>query len=363
MDNEVVSDKQGIALIILFIIGSSSIVVPGLAAKIDVWIAIILSVLIALPMALISSRLHDIFPERDLFDIIEICFGKFIGKVIILLFTWFVFELSAQVLRNFSQFVTISSLDETPLIVPMISIGILIIFLLKKGIYVMSRWSETVIVVPISLIFLTSLLLIPKMNINNIRPVLYNGINPVLKGAFGALSFPFGQTVLFTMFFSKFERRKSPYKVYTIGLLIGGLLLLITSLTNILVLESDTASILYFPSLATSSIISIGNSAQRFEVISAIIFITGQFLKISLLILCSCKGISKIFGCNDYRFIATPMVLLMINVCYLLHDSIMDFYEWVAELLPYYSLPFQVFFPIIIWITAEIKKKSLDKSN
>ncbi|MCM1988350.1 GerAB/ArcD/ProY family transporter [Oceanirhabdus seepicola] len=132
MNNEVVSDKQGISLIVLFIIGSSSIVVPGLPANNDVWLAIILSVLMAMPMALIASRLHVIFPERDLFDIIEICFGKFLGKILILSFTWFVFKLAAEVLRNSSQFLNTSSLTETPLIIPMICISMLILFIVKK---------------------------------------------------------------------------------------------------------------------------------------------------------------------------------------------------------------------------------------
>ncbi|SHH80319.1 GerAB/ArcD/ProY family transporter [Clostridium grantii] len=361
MNEKLVTDKQGVCLIVLFIIGSSSIVVPGLDAKKDVWLAIIISILISMPLVIISSRLHVIFPEKDLFDIIETCFGKFIGKLIVFLYTFFVFHSAAEVLRNFSQFVIVSNLSKTPLIVPMICISILIAFMVNKGINVMGRWSETFIVIPVGLILVRSLFLIPDMNINNLLPVLYNGMGPVLKGAFTSWSFPFGQTILFTMFFSKFKSKKSPYKIYTLGLLLGGILILITSLTNILVLGVSTVSISYFPSFATSERINVLTVDQRLEIVSALIFIIGQYIKISILVLCSCKGVSKIANCSDYRFIVTPTSILMVNICYYLHTSVMAFYEWVAQVFPYYALPFQMFFPIIIWVTAEVRNKYFSK--
>lgn len=61
MNKEVISDKQGIPLIIMFIVGSSSIFIMGLEAKQDLWIAIILSFLMALPTTLICARLYSIF--------------------------------------------------------------------------------------------------------------------------------------------------------------------------------------------------------------------------------------------------------------------------------------------------------------
>ncbi|WBW95646.1 GerAB/ArcD/ProY family transporter [Oceanirhabdus sp. W0125-5] len=361
MNNEAVSDKQGIALIILFIIGSSSIVVPGLPAKKDVWLAIILSVIMALPMAIIASRLHVIFPGKDIFDIVEICFGKFIGKLLILIFSWFVFKLAAEVLRNSSQFLNASNLTSTPLIVPMICTSTFILYIVKKGLPVMGKFAEFVLIFPVTFIFVITFLLIPEMNIYNVVPVLEEGMGPVIKGALGALSFPFGQTVLFSMLFSIFNEKKSPYKIYISGLLIGGLLLLITSLTNILVLGFNTASSLYFPSVSTATRINILGTLQRLEIIPTLTFIIGQYLKISILILCACKGLSKTFDCEDYRFIATPICFLMVSLCYTLHGNIMEFYEWVAKVLPYSSLPVQVFIPILIWIIAEIKKKQPDR--
>lgn len=142
MSKEVISDKQGVSLVFLFIIGESSILVSGLTAKKDLWLAIILAIFMALPLILVYSRLFNIFPNENLFNVIEICFGKIIGKVLILLYIWYAFDLAALVLRDFGQFVNTVTLTDTPMIVPMIFLIILCAWITKEGIEVISRWGQ-----------------------------------------------------------------------------------------------------------------------------------------------------------------------------------------------------------------------------
>ncbi|WFD11088.1 GerAB/ArcD/ProY family transporter [Tepidibacter hydrothermalis] len=357
MNKEVISDKQGISIVILFIIGSTSIFVMGLEAKQDVWLAFILAILMVLPMLIIYSRLHYIFPHKDLFDILEICFGKFIGKIMILLYTWFVFFFASDILVNYGQFIRIVNLQNTPQIIPIISLCILCAWGIKEGIEILGKWAEFFVLIPIISFFIMIILLIPDMNIDNITPILGEGFKPVLKGAFSAFTFPLVQIVVFTMGFFSFKTKKSPYKIYIIGLLIGGIFVSILSITNILVIGVNTATNVYYPTHATASKVELGNLFQGAEVIVFLTFILGGFIKISILLLCICKGITKVFGYKDYRFIITPISLLVINLSYFQYDSILYYYEFNTDIWPYYHFPFQVIFPIIIWITAEIKKK------
>ncbi|MCY6484100.1 endospore germination permease [Clostridium aestuarii] len=359
MNKEVISDKQGISLIVLFIIGESSILVMGLEAEKDLWLAIILAIFMALPIMAVYSKIHYLFPHKDFFDIIEFCFGRFISKAIIVLFTWYMIDLTSLILRDFGNFIKTVSLPETPIIIIMMSLIILCIWAVKEGTEVMGRWAEFFLPIVIIVMFSIVLLLIPNMNINNIRPVLYNGINPVVKGAFGPLSIPFVETVSFTMAFSKFKTQKSPYKVYIIGLLLGGIILLMTSLTNTLVLGINSSLTLHYPSYSTVKKINIGEVLQRLEALVALVFMLGGFIKISITLLAACKGFTRIFGYNHYQFIVTPIALFILNLSYFEFDSVMDYMEWNKGIYPYYAFPFQVIFPIVIWGIAEIKKKRL----
>jgi len=359
MNKETISDKQGISLVVLFIVGESSILVMGLEAEKDLWLATILAIFMSLPMMAIYSRIHYLFPDKDFFDIIELCFGRFIGKVIIALFTWYMIDLTALILRDFGNFIKTVSIRETPIIIIMMSLIILCSWAAKEGIETIGRWSKLFLPIVIVIMFTTVLLLTPSMNINNILPVLYNGAKPVVKGAFGPVSIPFIETVAFTMVFSKFKTQKSPYKIYIIGLLIGGILVSLSSLTDILVLGVDLASILYYPSYTAITRISIGEFLQRLEVLGSLVFILGGFIKVSITLLAACKGFTRVFGYNYYRFIVTPIALLILNLSYFEFDSVMSYGEWNKGIYPYYAFPFQVILPIIIWITAEIKKKRL----
>lgn len=364
MNKEIISDRQGISIIVLFIIGSSSVFTMGLEAKQDLWIAIILALFASTPFVILSARLHILFPNKDLFDIVEICFGKFIGKIIILLFISYTFYWSSDVLTNYGEFIHTVSFPNTPRIIPMACIVVLSAYAVKDGIEVLGRWSEFFLKIPIIILIFVTIVLIPHMDINNIKPIYAGGNIPILKATFALVSFPLGQLpASFTIAFSSFKREYSPYKIYIVGLCIGSLILFITSMNDILVLGVNRATNLYYPTYAVASLINIKEFVHRIEIISAITFILGGFVKISILILCTCKGISKIFNCLDYRFMVIPISLLLINLSYFQYESILHYFEFTVDVWPYYVFTYQTILPTIIFIFAEIKKKSMSKGE
>jgi len=156
--------------------------------------------------------------------------------------------------------------------------------------------------------------------------------------------------------FSDFETSKSPYKIYFWGIIIGGIIVLLNSFVNLLVLGVRQASVLYFPYYSTISRIDI-NFLERIEIIIAFVFVLGGFIKMSVCLLATCKGLSKVFGFKDYRFLVIPVACSLLNFSYYIFDSIMDFLDWSINIWPYYSFLFQVIIPIIILIISEIRQK------
>lgn len=358
MKNEVISERQAIILIILFIIGSSFLLGSGGAAKQDAWIAVIIAVLWGIILLLMFSRILSLFPGKDLFDILEILMGKFLGKILSILMIWFAFHDGSLVLRNLSAFTNILVFDNTPVAVPMIFFSILLIWCLKSGFEVFGRWSEFFIWVIIITFLTISLLSIPQMDISRLKPILGNGIVPILKGAFGSFSFPFGETVVFMMVFSNIAKVKNYKKTFIIGLLIGGGLIILAVLRNILLLGSGTISRTYFPSTMAVSLIQLGELLERLEMLVAIIFLVCAFVKVCICVFAVCNGISKVFGLNDYKFIATPVILLMLNFSFIVYKSTMEMAFWAFNIWPYYAFPFEVVIPLIVFIMAEIKSRS-----
>lgn len=357
MNKEFISKAQGISLMTLFIINGSIILPTAVEAQKDLWIAIILSMVLTIPMVVIYARLISIFPQKDLFDILQYVLGKFIGKGLSILYIWFAFHLGSIILRDFGEFIRVVALPETPQIIMILVPCFLCIFLLKLGLEVLGRLSGLFTIVIILSVICFGSLLIPILNINNIRPVLSNGIKPILLGAFSTFSFPFGETILLTTVFSSLEKKQSVYKVYILGLLLGGFTLLITNTFDVLVQGINTYSSMYFPGYVTISRVNIGDTIQRVEIVAALIFTLCTFVKLCVCMFVAVKGIAKIFNCINYKFIVIPIGLLSINLSYFIYDSSLELVEWSSKIWPYYAFPFQVILPILILITAEIKKK------
>jgi len=357
LNRERITEIQGISLVILFILGSTTVLGTGAEAGRDSWLAIILAIFLSFPILLIYGAILNSYPGKDLYEILVLVFGKFIGKLISLLYIWFSFHLGALVLRNFGEFIVTVSLTETPKVVPMAVLTFLCIWGIKSGIEVLGRWGQLALIVLILFIATTIIVSIPIMNTDHIKPIFSKGLNPILKGSVGVVAFPFAETVVFLLVFSSIGSRNSSYKVYLWGLIVGGIVVFGTAFSEIMVLGEEAYTAAFFPSYKVVSRVNIGDFIQRVEILVAIIFLGGGFIKICICLLATCRGIAGILGYEDYRFLATPIGLLMINLSILIYDSLIEMAEWAFSTWIYYALPFQVIIPTIILVGVKIKTR------
>ncbi len=364
MNREIISDKQAISLVVLFIIGTTLILGIGAEAGKDSWIVVLLGILISLPMVMIYARILSLFPNMDFFEILQHIFGKFIGGIISLSYIWFALHLGSLVLRNLGEYIVTVSLIETPIIIPMVFFIFLCSYVIKSGIEVLGRWGEFALIILLFFILLTVVFLIPDMELNNIRPILNKGVQPIIMGAFSVFAFPFAETVLFCTILSFASESKSIYKIYFWGIVIGGAVVFIAVLRNILVLGETSYITSYFPSHKAVSRTNIGNFIQRLEIIISVVLMGAGLVKISICLIGACRGITKILGFKDYRFIVIPTALLMLNLSYLIYDSAMEMFQWAFEIWPYYAFLFQVILPILILMGGEIRvRRSTQRGN
>jgi spore germination protein KB len=359
VQKERITDKEAICLFIIFIIGSSLIIGIGNEAKNDAWLAVIAGILMAVPMMLVYCRMLFIFQDKDLFDILNITFGKVIGKLFGAIYCLYAFHLGALVLRNFGEFINSIAMPETPLFLPMLFIGITCIIAARSGIEVMGRTAAFFLPILLFILLVVQLLAIPQFKMNYLKPVMGNGITPVITAGFAAFAFPFAETVLFTGAFSGLKTKKSSYRIYFLGLLIVSFVVIMTTVRNIAVLGNIRDNY-YFPSYAAVSAINIGDFIQRIEVTVSFVFVFGALIKTSICLLVAAKGIGRIFNLSNYRSVVIQIGLLMIFFAYTVYDSSMEMKYWVAKVYPYYAFPMQVILPIFIWIFAEARSKKIN---
>lgn len=197
-----ISVRQFTVMVILYTIGTSILIAPsGLAAvaKQDGWIASILGMGAGLISVLLYSVLGNRFPGKTLVEYSEQILGKWLGEALSLSFFSFVFLLAAFLLRVAGEFLTTHMIPETPIeAVHIVVIGI-VILAVRLGLETIGRASEIFLPWVIILFLFLVVFLSPQIKIENMQPILEEGIKPILLAAF--YFFSLQEQVVFLMLF------------------------------------------------------------------------------------------------------------------------------------------------------------------
>lgn len=357
---EYLSTRSAICMIVLFIIGEASILMTGISAGKSIYIAIIAAYILILPMVFVYSNIMKLHPKCSFFEIIQLCFGKTIGNIIIGLYTWYSFDLASLVLVDLGNLVGTINLKRTPREVYTLPMLILGIWIIKKGLREIGKWSEVFIVVPIILATFAIIMLVPKMNINNMYPLFDEGTKNIFKGTYDFFIYPLGETVVFLTILDAVKDVNSIKKIYLKSISIGAVFLLVTYIAIILVIGADEASILFFAGYSTITRVEFGMIVQRPEVIAAIVYLLGAFIKIVVYMIAACKGISTICNSSDYKYIITPLGLLTFNLSLFEFKSTLKYSDYIFNTWVYYAFLFMVIIPITIFLVGILKVKFND---
>lgn len=357
MGTDSTTDKQSISVIVMYIIGTSSLVIFALDSKKDLWISILICYVITIFMSLIVGRLKQLLPDKDFFQIIQQCYGKIFSKIVLVIYFVSAFYIVVLINTFLIHFIRLTSLPHTPKIALAIPITIICLWMVKGGVELISRFATLFIIPVLLFIIILIVMVVPQMNFDNLKPAFQEKPSTIFHGSLSTFIFPLGELVVFSAFFKRFSKPKASYKVLLIGSTIGTIVVFIISVTDVLVLGIDLASSVYYPTYVVASRITIGDFIHGIEIIICIVFIVGAFVKTNVYFTICCKAVARTFGFNDdYKFITTPIGLLLLSASIFFYAGPLDYTPWLKRNLVLYSIPYIIIFPILTLIIAEIKK-------
>lgn len=363
MNIEKFSGKQGRPLIVMFILGTSLIISGGSDARENEWISMIFAILASLPLVLIYSKLLVLFPGKGLYEILIQVYGNFIGKILVFLYTFYFFHLSAICLRNVTEYVHVVSFPRTPQYITGVFLVALIIYSIAAGFNVLATWAKKVLPFIILVLFMTFILGIPQYNYSHIKPIMYEGLKPVAKSGFSFLTFPFGETVVFMVFLGFLYKEKESSSIYIKSILVGGFFLLVTGLRNILLLGFPSLGNVYFPSHYSTSLINIPGFIQRIEILVSMNLILSAFIKTTVCLYAAAIGVIKTLNIKNKNInvTSTIMGISIVPISFFLYKSTMEMVRFI-EFYKYYAIPFQIIIPILTLIIALAQKSIRNRS-
>ena len=349
-----ISSFQFIMLMMGFIFGSSIIISPGASAGHDGWIATLIGIMEALLIVWVFSALANHFKDKTLVEINDLVYGRILGKVISLIFIWYLFHLGALVLTDVGRFFATEIYIATPKTVLLIGMVAVCASTVGRGIEVLARCSVVLVSFVILLIINDAVLAIPTMDMNNLLPMLDIPLEKLLWAAHGAATFPFAETVAFTMVFAFMNNPKGRYTPAATAIIIGGLTLTVAVVRNTLVLGPMQSAYTYQSYMAVQ-MIDIGQIFTRLEVVVAVFFILMVFIKISVLLYGMALGLSQVFKLRSYHPLIIPVGILMIILSLTNVGSSVALIDFTDKVYPIYALPFQLGIPLVTLIVAKLR--------
>lgn len=202
---------------------------------------------------------------------------------------------------------------------------------------------------------------------NRLEPLLEGGVRPIFQTVFPhLLSFPFGETVAFTMLFSFYTGKpQRALRASRLGILVGGIALATTTLLNIVVLGDDIAARSPFPYLTTLSKVELGRFLQRLDLAAIMVLVTCGFIKISVFFQAALIGIRQLFQIKKRNhLLIVGMGIIMLYTAVQLSQNYVQHMEVGFRWVPLYlHVPFQMVIPPLLLLVHLLRKRLSKKGS
>lgn len=352
-----ISKEECIFLMVGFILGPAILILPGAKAAHQGWMAILLGLVEAMLFVYIYILLMRRLPGRTMVEILEFVFGPWVGKILAVVFLGYLFHVGAMGITSYHDYFKMSILVLTPSSVIIFAGIIVIIYGAVKGIEVLARCSQGMVIVTILLIFTLMLLSLPNLELTNLLPLFSIPIGKLLWSAHGAAIFPFGETVAFMMVIPSLNHPEQMKVVFGSALFIGGFFLMLIAATTTAVL-GNAAEFFVYPFFQACRMIQIADIFTRLELIPAIHVLITVFLKTALLLYAVALGLAQVCKIKDYQPLVLPVGLLMALVSQFNFSSVLENLTFLNMIYPVYALVFQLILPLVTLIGTFIRVRS-----
>jgi spore germination protein KB len=228
-------------------------------------------------------------------------------------------------------------------------------YCLYKGITVLGRLGEIIIVISSIIAVVGFMLALPLADFSNLKP-FGESWRAIAAGTLYAADWPFDEVVIFALFLPMVSHLKQNKAKSYYGYFGAAFLLTLIDIIIITVLGANQAELSLFPLFETSRVIGIENF-QRVELLFfAIWFITGIYT-----ILIYYQGLNfvvqDLFSLKSNKVLILPLgACLMVFTLYMFPNTV-EYSLLGFKYLEFFTFPFNLLYPTIILCAAKYKQK------
>lgn len=343
----------------LFEVGSTTLFLLGGEAKQDAWLAMLLGAAAGLLLLLVYLLMYRLDAERDLFEMCRHYLGSIFGWIAAFAFTaYFAYEASRN-FRDIGELAVQTMLNRTPMpliIFISVIIGSYITYLGPRTAFRLSVIYAYIMVFGYAVI----LVLIPMTGLMHVRfmfPVLEHGFAPVWRAAMpDIVSFPFGQSILFLVYFKYAQKGRHLGRLVIASYLITAVFLTILNQVVILVLGPEIAAIGTYPLFMVVQMMEVANVLERADALFVLLLFMGIGMKANFLLIGAGIGLQRVTGIR-YKLWIIPLGITVFGLTYL-SPTFTEYFRAGLKLTVEQLMPItQLVIPGILVVAMLVRKR------
>jgi spore germination protein len=265
----------------------------------DGWIVALIGGIIAMGIGAVNAKLCSYFPGQTFFEFCPILIGKWLGKLLAVIYILYFTSFICYELRMTGEVFKLYLLDKTPIEVIIVTMLLLSTYLVYHGVNPVIRLNQLFLPIVIFLgIHVIHMFAFPRLELDYLRPVMAEGIIPLLKGIPDTVFSYLGWEIV--LFFIAFMNQPNKaVKMTMVGIAIPMVMYVITLFLIVGIFTHDQVKTMIFPTMELAKVVEFpGLFFERFESLFIIIWIMTIFNTISMSYYLVTLGLSQIIRIN-----------------------------------------------------------------
>ncbi|MBP1989970.1 GerAB/ArcD/ProY family transporter [Paenibacillus eucommiae] len=358
MDKGKISSFQMAFLMFQSILGSSVLLMPSITTRIsgqDMWMTPLICIVFGYFVFWLAVQLYRLSPDGTFIKLLETVFNKPIGKILNLLFLCFQIHILSIVTSDYGAFMVNNFFFKTPVVVILGAMLLLTCWVVKEGIEVLARCGQLFIPIITVSALLIFVMLLKELHPTEILPIFEKGITPLMKGSV-IMSGWFCQLMVVIYILPHVKDEQAIMK-WGIICVTGIAILMFVVNISVFMLLGDSTSFYNYPVFMAARYIRLANFFEHVESVVMMVWVLGEFIKISVHFYAVYIGLSQTFEFNHAaRVFVFPLAFLILLMSFWSVNDFRTLAEFVSNSGTLYILTGFFLFPLFVYAIASIKR-------
>ncbi|MGC7871650.1 GerAB/ArcD/ProY family transporter [Desulfosporosinus sp. SYSU MS00001] len=331
----------------------------------DGWMSVLPAFVLGIPYGLMVLSLLSQFPNKNLLQVTEIVFGKWIGKAIGVLYISITGYFGGLLLGQVGDIYERSIMPLTPIGLFYLGTIILVFYLCKSGIEVFARFSEVVFPLILLALILNLTLSISRIEPGELLPILSEGLMPLFWGGLKVAPFAM-EYILFMAGISAFlptdmkEIGQLRREVWRAVFLVG-ILDMFVALQQILVFGPFETTRIVYGLLVLGKMVEVSRTVAGVESLFLGVWLGALVIKISAFLFTTVWGLETVMNFKGLKWqIAVCAVFMGIAFGFVRGAALISEIAFVDN---YLILPFTAIWILGLWGAVRWKKGKKIRGN